>query len=89
MRRAILQGTWLHSLAGAGGIELRNNPLPHKNFSIPARRFDSIFDSEAKASSKWPARRRPTQANGWKASVVPDPSIIHLRELLWIKRREL
>lgn len=36
-------------VAGAGGIEPCNNPLPHKDFSIPARPFDSIFDSKAKA----------------------------------------
>ena len=34
-------------LAGAGGIEPRNNPLLYKDFSIPARPFDSIFDSKA------------------------------------------
>jgi hypothetical protein len=36
-------------LAGAGGIEPRHNPLLYKDFSIPARPFDSIFDSKAKA----------------------------------------
>ena len=36
-------------MAGAGGIEPRNNPLLYKDFSIPARPFDSIFDSKAKA----------------------------------------
>jgi hypothetical protein len=36
-------------VAGAGGIELCNNPLPHKAFSIPVRPFDSIFDSKAQA----------------------------------------
>jgi hypothetical protein len=36
-------------LAGAGGIEPCNNPLLHKDFSIPARPLDSIFDSKAKA----------------------------------------
>jgi len=34
-------------MAGAGGIEPSNNPLPHKHFSLPARRLDSIFDSKA------------------------------------------
>jgi len=34
-------------MAGAGGIEPSNNPLPHKRFSLPARRLDSIFDSKA------------------------------------------
>jgi hypothetical protein len=37
-----------YQLAGAEGIEPCNNPLPHKDFSIPARPFDSI-DSKAKA----------------------------------------
>jgi hypothetical protein len=36
-------------VAGAGGIEPCNNPLLHKDFSITARPFDSIFDSKAKA----------------------------------------
>jgi len=36
-------------VAGAGGIEPCNNPLPDKGFSVPARPFDSIFDSKAKA----------------------------------------
>jgi hypothetical protein len=46
-------------LAGAGGIEPCNNPLPHKDFSIPARPFDSIFDSKAKAlvGTRWPTSR--------------------------------
>jgi hypothetical protein len=41
-----------YQLAGAGGIEPCNNPLPHKDFSIPARPFDSIFDSKQKPSSE-------------------------------------
>ncbi len=39
----------MRPMAGAGGIEPSNNPLLHKDFSIPARPFDSIFDSKAKA----------------------------------------
>jgi chaperonin GroEL (HSP60 family) len=31
----------------AGGIDPSNNPLLHKDFSLPARRLDSIFDSKA------------------------------------------
>jgi hypothetical protein len=38
-----------NQMAGAGGIEPRNNALPHKDFSILARPFDSIFDSRARA----------------------------------------
>jgi hypothetical protein len=34
-------------VVGAGGIEPSNNPLLHKDFSLPARRLDSIFDSKA------------------------------------------
>jgi hypothetical protein len=34
-------------MAGAGGIEPCNNPLPYKDFSIPARPLDSIFDSNS------------------------------------------
>src|SRR5438445_12473260 len=36
-------------LAGAGGIEPCNNPLPQKDFSIPARPFHCIYVSKAKA----------------------------------------
>jgi len=36
-------------MAGAGGIEPCNNLLPHKDFSLPARLLDSIFDSKAPA----------------------------------------
>jgi hypothetical protein len=43
LRRLDNTGGW------AGGIEPCNNPLPHKDFFIPARPFDSIFDSKAKA----------------------------------------
>lgn len=75
-------------LAGAGGIEPRNNPLPHKDFSIPARPFDSIFDSKAKALvGMTDDEVAYIEAKGWKASFVPELSIPPLRELLWIKRR--
>jgi hypothetical protein len=75
-------------LAGAGGIEPCNNPLPHKDFSIPARPFDSIFDSKAKALvGMTDDEVAYIEAKGWKASVVPELSIPPLRELLWIKRR--
>jgi hypothetical protein len=66
----------LKSLAGAGGIEPCNNPLPHKDFSIPGRTFDSIFDSKAKALvAMTDDKAAYIEANGWKASVVPEPSI--------------
>ena len=39
-------------MAGAGGIEPYNNPLPHKDFSAPARLLDSIFDSKAPAPTR-------------------------------------
>lgn len=39
------------NLAGAGGIEPCNNPLPHRDFSLPVRLFDSIFDSKTPALS--------------------------------------
>ena len=59
-------------LAGAGGIEPCNNPLPHKDFSIPARPFDSIFDSKAKALvGMTDDEMAYIEAKGWKASVVP------------------
>ena len=65
-------------LAGAGGIEPCNNPLPHKDFSIPARPFDSIFDSKAKALvGMTDDEVAYIEAEGWKASVVPELSIIH------------
>jgi hypothetical protein len=35
--------------AGVGGIEPGNKPLTHKDFSLPARLLDSIFDSKAPA----------------------------------------
>jgi hypothetical protein len=38
-------------LAGAGGIEPCYNPLTHKDFSLPARLVDSIFDSKAQAAT--------------------------------------
>ena len=65
-------------LAGAGGIEPCNNPLPHKDFSIPARPFDSIFDSKAKALvGMTDDEVAYIEAKGWKTSVVPELSIIH------------
>jgi DNA-binding transcriptional LysR family regulator len=65
-------------VAGAGGIEPCNNPLPHKDFSIPARPFDSIFDSKAKALvGMTDDEAAYIEAKGWKASVVPELSIIH------------
>jgi hypothetical protein len=65
-------------VAGAGGIEPCNNPLPHKDFSIPARPFDSIFDSKAKALvGMTDDEVAYIEAKGWKASVVPELSIIH------------
>jgi hypothetical protein len=67
-----------YQLAGAGGIEPCNNPLPHKDFSIPARPFDSIFDSKAKALvGITDDEVAYIKAKGWKASVVPELSIIH------------
>jgi hypothetical protein len=60
------------NLAGAGGIEPYNNPLPHKDFSIPARPFDTIFDSKAKALvGMTDDEVAYIEAKGWKASVVP------------------
>ena len=65
-------------MAGAGGIEPCNNPLPHKDFSIPARPFDSIFDSKAKALvGMTDDEVAYIEAKSWKASVVPELSIIH------------
>jgi hypothetical protein len=59
--------------------------LPHKDFSIPARPFDSIFDSKAKALvGMTDDEVAYIEAKGWKASVVPELSIVHH---LWIKRR--
>jgi hypothetical protein len=64
-------------LAGAGGIEPCNNPLLHKDFSIPARPFDSIFDSKAKALvGMTGVEVAYIEAKGWKANVVPELSII-------------
>jgi len=52
--------------------------LPHKDFSIPARPFDSIFDSKAKALvGMTDDEVAYVEAKGWKASVVPELSIIH------------
>jgi len=52
--------------------------LPHKDFSIPTRRFDSIFDSKAKALvGMTDDEVAYIEAKGWKASVVPELSIIH------------
>jgi hypothetical protein len=66
------------ALAGAGGIEPCNNPLPHKDFSIPAGPFDSIFDSKAKALvGMTDDEVAYIEAKGWKASVVLELSIIH------------
>jgi hypothetical protein len=62
-----------YQLAGAGGIEPCNNPLPHKDFSIPARPFDSIFDSKAKTLvGMTDDKVAYIEAKGWKASVVPE-----------------
>ena len=74
-------------LAGAGGIEPCNNPLPHKDFPIPARPFDSIFDAKAKALVGMTDEVAGIEAKGWKASVVPEPSIIHTSRTSVIKRR--
>jgi hypothetical protein len=66
-------------LAGAGGIEPCNNPLLHKDFSIPAHPFDSIFDSKAKPRvGMTDDEVAYIEAKGWKASVVPELSIINL-----------
>jgi hypothetical protein len=66
------------ALAGAGGIEPCNNPLPHKVFSILAHPFDSIFDSKAKALvGMTDDEVAYIEAKGWKARVVPELSIIH------------
>jgi hypothetical protein len=66
-------------LAGAGGIEPCNNPLAHKDFSIPARPFDSIFDSKAKALiGMTDDKVAYIEAKGWKASVVPQRSWVRL-----------
>jgi hypothetical protein len=52
--------------------------LPHKDFSNPARPFDSIFDSKAKALvGMTDDEAAYIEAKGCKASVVPDLSIIH------------
>jgi hypothetical protein len=68
----------LESWLGAGGIEPCNSPLPHKDFSIPARPFDSIFDSKAKALvGMTDDEVAYIEAKGWKASVVHELSIIH------------
>ena len=65
-------------VAGAGGIEPCSNPLLHKDFSIPARPFDSIFDSKAKALvGMTDDEVAYIEAKGGKASVVPELSIIH------------
>jgi hypothetical protein len=54
-------------LVGAGGIEPCDNPLPHKDFSIPARPFDSIFDSKAKALvGMTDDEAAYIEAKGWK-----------------------
>jgi hypothetical protein len=51
--------------------------LPHKDFSIPARPFDSIFDSKAKALvGMTDDEVAYIEAKGWKASFVPELSII-------------
>ena len=56
-------------MAGAGGIEPSNNPLLHKDFSISARPFDSIFDSKAKALvGMTDDVVAYIEAKGWKAS---------------------
>jgi hypothetical protein len=50
--------------------------LPHKDFSIPARPLDSIFDSKAKALvGMTDDEAAYIEAKGWKASVVPELSI--------------
>jgi hypothetical protein len=52
--------------------------LPHKDFSIPARPFDSIFDSKAKALvGMTDDEAACIEAKGWEASVVPDRASIH------------
>jgi hypothetical protein len=65
---ADLVGDVVGGLAGAGGIEPRNNPLPHKDFSLPARLIDSIFDSKAPA----PTPTSLYDGNRWR--IVADPS---------------
>lgn len=54
-------------LAGAGGIEPCDNPLPHKDFSLPARLLDSIFDSKAPAPT-------PSLKDGNRGRIVADSS---------------
>jgi hypothetical protein len=70
------------NVAGAGGIEPCNNPLPHKDFSIPARPFDSIFDSKAKALVGMTYDEAANiGAKGWKARIVRELSIIRWDEM--------
>jgi hypothetical protein len=65
-------------LAGAGGIEPCNYPLPRKDFSIRTRPFDSIFDPKAKALVGMTEDEVAyIEAKGWKASVVLELSINH------------
>jgi hypothetical protein len=73
-------------LAGAGGIEPCNNPLPHKDFSIPARPFDSIFDSKALVgmTNDEVAYRGQGLESERRSRAEHHPP---LRELPWIKRR--
>jgi hypothetical protein len=72
------------ALAGAGGPG--NNPLPHKDFSIPARPFDSIFDSKARPLVGMTGDEVAyIEAKGRSRAEHHPP----LRELLWIKRQIL
>jgi hypothetical protein len=49
--------------------------LPHKDFSIPARPFDSIFDSKAKTLvGMTDDEVAYIEAKGWKASARMPPS---------------
>ena len=65
-------------LAGAGGIEPCDNPLPHKDFSIPACRFDSILDSKATALVEMTRRRGGLhRGQGLESERRSRPSIIH------------
>jgi hypothetical protein len=68
-------GPWL----GREGSNPAIIPLPHKDFSIPAHPFDSIFDSKAKARvGMTDDEVAYIEAKGRKASVVPELSIINL-----------
>jgi len=63
--------------------------LLDKDFSVPARPFDSTFDSKAKALVGMTDDEAYIEAKGWKASVVPELSIIHHFANFWDQTPEL